>query len=427
MAALERHDNVVQVLDAGDWDSDHVYIASAFCNGGSLESSCTPPNLPLDPATACQHISGVCRGLDLIHRGGLLHLDIRPANILLHDGVPKLGDFGLARWITDPQIGLVYAKHAAPELLQTGQGSMAADQYSMAMTLLHLVSGGASCVDPPRTVTAQSWKGIPAVEGHAGPNLPRKLIRVLKRATSFAAPDRYASIEDFKRAVDAATPRTSFVWGGGFRIWTANDDLAIEWSAVKTGWAVDVRRSGRRIAGMRTTDLTLSERDKYLASLVTTTRRASDGSCGPTHERAKRAETAPPRTAEMRYSAGTRSRPTVRCSGRNGSPRVRAMGAWGVGIYENDDAADWRFEVAESGLAAVEAALDSAIEAEYVEAPDGACALAAADVVARLVSGRGDDSAYSEDVRAWLAEKATPPSPSLNHEGHEGHHAGQGR
>jgi hypothetical protein len=89
------------------------------------------------------------------------------------------------------------------------------------------------------------------------------------------------------------------------------------------------------------------------------------------------------------------------------------MGAWGAGIYDNDDKADWSAEVAEGGLPAVEGALDSAIEAEYIEAFDGACALAAADVVARLVSGRGEDSAYCEDVVAWVNANPGPPPSSL--------------
>jgi len=89
------------------------------------------------------------------------------------------------------------------------------------------------------------------------------------------------------------------------------------------------------------------------------------------------------------------------------------MGAWGPGIYENDDAADWSAEVAESGLSAVESALDAAIDAEYIEAPEGACALAAADVVARLVSGRGENSAYCEDIVAWVEANASAPPASL--------------
>ena len=89
------------------------------------------------------------------------------------------------------------------------------------------------------------------------------------------------------------------------------------------------------------------------------------------------------------------------------------MGAWGVGIYDNDDAADWAGELPERGLDAVRAALDVVLDAGYVEGPDGASALAAADVVARLRSGGGEQSPYCEDVVSWVASNAGPPTDEL--------------
>ena len=158
MAALDTHPNVVQVFDAGDWDADHVYIASEVCEGGSVEDLCSPG---LDPAAACALISGACRGLDFMHQEGLVHLDIRPANILLRDDTPKLADFGLARWLTDAQVPNVYAAHAAPEMLLNFSGTMASDQYAMAMTLAHALTDGAVCTSPPSPVTSGAWKGFP--------------------------------------------------------------------------------------------------------------------------------------------------------------------------------------------------------------------------------------------------------------------------
>ena len=75
------------------------------------------------------------------------------------------------------------------------------------------------------------------------------------------------------------------------------------------------------------------------------------------------------------------------------------MGTWDTGIYDNDDAADWTAEVVDHGLEAVEKAIDGVPETDYLGSAEGACALAAADVVARLVSGRGLDSPYCEEHR----------------------------
>jgi hypothetical protein len=90
-----------------------------------------------------------------------------------------------------------------------------------------------------------------------------------------------------------------------------------------------------------------------------------------------------------------------------------SVGAWGTGIYDNDDAADWSADVSDRGIAAVEDAIDAVLDAGYVEAPEGSCALAAADVVARLVSGRGEDSPYCEGVTAWIATNPGPPPSEL--------------
>jgi hypothetical protein len=89
------------------------------------------------------------------------------------------------------------------------------------------------------------------------------------------------------------------------------------------------------------------------------------------------------------------------------------MGVWGTGIYDNDDAADWSSEFPTHGMQAVADALDAVLDVEYIESPDGAAALAAADVVARLVSGRGEESVYCEEAAAWTDAHPGPPAPEL--------------
>jgi hypothetical protein len=78
------------------------------------------------------------------------------------------------------------------------------------------------------------------------------------------------------------------------------------------------------------------------------------------------------------------------------------MGAWGTGIYDNDDAADWAHGLDDGGLDVVRAALQAAHTESYLDAPDGAAALAAADVIGRLKSGGGEQSPYAESVMNWV-------------------------
>lgn len=83
------------------------------------------------------------------------------------------------------------------------------------------------------------------------------------------------------------------------------------------------------------------------------------------------------------------------------------MGAWGAGNFENDTAADWAGALAEDGSPeTVRDALRSAVEAadDYIDADEGAEALAAAEVVA-AAAGRGTErTPYSEDALRWAAE-----------------------
>ena len=89
------------------------------------------------------------------------------------------------------------------------------------------------------------------------------------------------------------------------------------------------------------------------------------------------------------------------------------MGARGTGVYENDDAADWTADLASDGLSAVQAALAGVADTEYIEAPEGAAAIAAADVVARLQSGGGERSAYCVDVVSWVDQNPSKPTVEL--------------
>jgi len=78
------------------------------------------------------------------------------------------------------------------------------------------------------------------------------------------------------------------------------------------------------------------------------------------------------------------------------------MGAWGIGNFDNDDAADWVYELTESdGTALLVAALEEATAEGYLEAPTSCVALAAAEIVAALLGNAG--KALPDDVRKWLA------------------------
>jgi serine/threonine protein kinase len=237
----------VKVHDAGDWTGNSVYVASEYCSGGSLED--LSKTVPLDPSRACELVSQGCRGLDVVHRSGLLHLDIRPANILIGgDGKPRLIDFGLARWTHDPNADEWYWPHAAPELVERSQGQVATDIYGMAMTLAHLLTAGAICrpflsgIDLVDASANGEWPRLDEL----GVNVPKKLRSVIEAGVQYDPDKRPATIEAFKKLVDKATPAISF---------SLQDDGSL--ASTAHGWTITmVRRNGSHDVEVRTADRT---------------------------------------------------------------------------------------------------------------------------------------------------------------------------
>ena len=88
------------------------------------------------------------------------------------------------------------------------------------------------------------------------------------------------------------------------------------------------------------------------------------------------------------------------------------MGAWGLGPFDNDDAADLAGELESlddsAGLEALIAAL-GAVDGEYIEADEGARAVAAAEVVAGIVGQPGPTTSYNEAAMGWI-QRTSPPS-----------------
>lgn len=269
LATVPVHDNVVKVVDAGAWDERHVFIASELCTGGSLDTLATAG--PLDPATACDLVSQACRGLIHLHHHDLLHLDIRPANILLGDGVPRLVDFGLARWVDDAAVDDWYSPHAAPELIESGLAEPASDIYAMAMTLAHLLTGGTICRPFPTgsdLVQASADGDWPRLD-ELSQNVPARLRKVIDRATHYDAAARPQTVAEFKRLLDKATPAVSFQPPGPDGTLVSSDGV---WTiaTIKAGgrYRVEVRRRGRRRNPLGLDDATATGVRRHVDKLI---------------------------------------------------------------------------------------------------------------------------------------------------------------
>lgn len=182
VAATMYHPNIVEVHDRGEFE-EQLWIAMDYVDGtdaAQLMASRFPAVLPL--AEALGMITAVAGGLDFAHQRGLLHRDVRPANILLATtDEPRilLADFGLARPPTE-------SAYAAPEDLAGAEPDGRADQYALAATAMHLFTGA-----PPAIGTRLR---------DLRPDLDR-LDAVLGRAMAGNPSDRFGSCREFADAL----------------------------------------------------------------------------------------------------------------------------------------------------------------------------------------------------------------------------------
>ncbi|XP_066363863.1 inactive protein kinase SELMODRAFT_444075-like [Miscanthus floridulus] len=146
-----QHRNVVMLIGFCVEDKRRLLVYEYICNG-SLDSHLYDRNKETLEWAARQKIAvGAARGLRYLHEecrvGCIIHRDMRPNNILVtHDFEPLVGDFGLARWQPDGDLGVETRVigtfgYLAPEYAQSGQITEKADVYSFGVVLVELVTG----------------------------------------------------------------------------------------------------------------------------------------------------------------------------------------------------------------------------------------------------------------------------------------------
>ncbi|MCV6966676.1 serine/threonine protein kinase [Mycobacterium intermedium] len=208
VAATLSHPNIVRIHDRGEYDGQ-FWISMDYVPGtdpAQLQRERFPGGMPLDQVATI--ITAVASALDYAHHRGLLHRDVKPANILLAeaDGQPRrvyLADFGIARRIEDStgltatNIMLGTASYAAPEQLKGEPLDGRADQYALACTAFHLLTGSAPYVDSnPVVVITQHVTAPPPSIGARRPELAR-LDPVFTRAMAKKPADRFDSCSEF--------------------------------------------------------------------------------------------------------------------------------------------------------------------------------------------------------------------------------------
>ena len=146
VVASLRHPNIMAVYDWGEGD-DGPFLVLEYLGGGSLRDL-LDRGYRLSPSQAALAGLEVARGLDHAHRRGLIHRDVKPANLLFDDeGRLAIADFGIARALaeatwTEPAGAVVgTVRYASPEQARGNSLDGRADVYALALVLVEAVTG----------------------------------------------------------------------------------------------------------------------------------------------------------------------------------------------------------------------------------------------------------------------------------------------
>jgi serine/threonine protein kinase len=151
IAQQVKNSHVVPVLDTGEHEGV-PYLSQRFVEGGSLEQKLKREG-PLDVPTALEICAQVADGLDALYAGGMVHRDVKPANVLLDmDGTALITDFGLAKDsqgtnLTKPGQALGSMDYMSPEQIRGEEVSAATDVYALGCVLCECLTGAPPFAD----------------------------------------------------------------------------------------------------------------------------------------------------------------------------------------------------------------------------------------------------------------------------------------
>jgi serine/threonine-protein kinase len=215
-AAAVDHPNIIPIFEAGE-AGGVLFIAMRFVSGRDVQSLVESGG-PLPAGRACHIISQVAAALDAAHANGLVHRDVKPANMLLDasggPGDPDhvyLSDFGLSKHslsvsgLTGTGQFLGTLDYVAPEQIEARAVDARTDQYALACSAFTMLTGAPpfSREEPVAVMWAQMSAEPPALTSHR-PDLPARADPVLARALAKAPGQRYGTCREFATALRRA-------------------------------------------------------------------------------------------------------------------------------------------------------------------------------------------------------------------------------
>ena len=212
LGASLNHPNLVSVFDTLT-DDEAVLIVMEYVEGDTLQE--TLKRGPLSEERALSVVRDVAHALDHAHTHGVVHRDVKPANILIRkDGVVKLVDLGIAKAadvtkLTASGMVLGTASYMAPEQLDGREAGPATDVYALATVAFEALAGRKAYTGrTPMEIAHRVATGSPPDLREAWPEAPQAVAEALQRGMASDPADRPASARDLCAALDRAMDET---------------------------------------------------------------------------------------------------------------------------------------------------------------------------------------------------------------------------
>jgi streptogramin lyase len=210
-AASIEHPHVIPVYYAGEREGV-LFIVMRYVDGPDLRALVRAEGT-LDPERAAQIVAQVGGALDAAHAHGLVHRDVKPANVLLgNDDHAYLTDFGLTKREASTGAGLSRPGgwvgtlgFVAPEQIRGERVDARTDVYALGCVLVHALTGGAPYIrDSDEATLWAHLNSPPPVD-----RVPEEFAGIVERALSKDPADRFPSAGDLGRAALAAAGRSA--------------------------------------------------------------------------------------------------------------------------------------------------------------------------------------------------------------------------
>ena len=198
--ATLHHPNIIEIYDWGEADG-RPYLAMEFFEGEGLQQLINRrARIPL--AAKLQLLQQLCEGLSHAHQHGVVHRDVKPANILVtNEGIVKLVDFGIVHLetINLPKTGLFLGTihYASPELINNGRVDIRSDIWSVACVVYELIAYKKAFDAPGISgIIAKVLSTEPEPLSRCCPGVPAELDAVISKGLKKNVDERYQSLEE---------------------------------------------------------------------------------------------------------------------------------------------------------------------------------------------------------------------------------------